>query len=216
MEALTRVNDHRLTGVLLILAFIAFAIGGTLPIVSEKGNARIFSLPAREHLQAVAENATVWRWANLFMGAAAVLLLAGLSLLTTILEAADERAFSRLGLVGFILATVLWVIFSTFRGVVTVNAAQEMTKTGAVPSYYEPLAQWAFMLFLVYAVMGLLALATYGVSLLQVGVLPAWIGWATLIFSLAMLILLLITGDTLPAFHYLPPLLIGILLLLRG
>ena len=52
--------------------------------------------------------------------------------------------------------------------------------------------------------------------MLQAGLLPAWAGWATLLFSIAMLILLLIMGDTLPAFHYVPALLIGILLLVRG
>jgi hypothetical protein len=216
MGATDLFNDHRFTGILLILAFISFAIGGTLPVVGEKGNARIFTLPVREHLLAVADNAIVWRWANIFMGTAAVVLLAGLSMLTTILEGANERAFSRLGLVGFLLAAVLWVIFSAFRAVVTVRAAQEMTTTDAVPTYYEPLAQWGFVLFYVYAVVGFLALAAYGVSLLQVGLLPAWTGWATLIFSIAMLIQLLIMGDTLPAFHYLPTLLIGILLVFHG
>jgi hypothetical protein len=216
MGAFDFFNDHRLTGVLLILAFIAFAIGGTLPVVGEKGNMHIFTLPVREHLLAVADNAIVWRWANIFMGTATVFLLAGLSMLTTVLEGANERAFSRLGLVGFQLAVVLWVIFSAFRGVVTVKSAQEMTATGMVPTYYEPLAQWGFVLFLVYAVIGFLALAAYGVSLLRVGLLPAWTGWATLIFSIALLIQLLIMGDTLPAFHYLPPLLIGILLMFRG
>ena len=34
--------------------------------------------------------------------------------------------------------------------------------------------------------------------------MPVWVGWATLLFSIALLILLLIMGDTLPAFHYVP------------
>lgn len=219
MGASNLFNEHRLTGVLLIVAFLSFAIGGTLPVVGEKGNMGIFTLPVREHLLAVAGNALVWRWANIFMGTAAVVLLAGLSMLTMILEGANERVFSRLGLVGFLLAAVLWVIFSAFRAVITVRAAQEMTATGTigvVPAYYEPLAAFGFALFYVSAVVGFLALAAYGGSLLQVGLLPAWAGWATLLFSIAMLILLLIMGDTLPAFHYLPALLIGILLLLRG
>jgi hypothetical protein len=216
MVAFDFFNEHRLTGVLLILAFISFAIGGTLPVVGEKGNMGIFTLPLREHLLAVADNAVVWRWANVFMGAAAVILLAGLTMLTTMLERANEPTFSRLGLVGFLLATVLWVIFSVFRGVITIKAAQEMATTGAVPTYYEPLAQWGYALFYVYAVLGYLALAAYGGSLLQAGLLPGWAGWVTLIFSIAMLVLLLIMGDTLPAFHYFPPLLIGILLLVRG
>jgi hypothetical protein len=208
---------ERMTGALLIASFISFAIGGTLPIVGEKGNTRMFNLPVYEHLQAVAVNALVWRWANVCMGTAAVILLAGLSMLTTLLEAADERFCSRLGMVGWLMATVLWVIFSAFRGVVTVKAAQETSApgaTGAVPAYYEPLAQWGFALFSVAAVIGFLALAAYGASLLQVGLVPAWAAWATLLFSLALLIQLLVIGDTLPAFHYLPPLLIGVLLVL--
>lgn len=209
-------NEHRLTGALLILAFILFAIGATLPVVGEKGNTRIFTLPVREHLLAVADNVIVWRWANIFMGTAGVVLMAGLTMLTTLLEGANERTLSRLGLVGFLLAAVLWVIFSAFRAVITIKAAQETAATATVPAYYEPLAQWAFALFYAYAVVGYLALAAYGGSLLQVGLLLTWAGWATLIFSIAMLTLLIITGDTLPAFHYLPPLLIGILLIVLG
>jgi hypothetical protein len=216
MASADLLNEHRLTGVLLILAFISFAIGATLPIVGEKGNMGIFTLPVREHLLAVAGNAVAWRWANIFMGAAVVVLMAGLTMFATIFEEADERVLSRLGLVGWLLAAVLWVVFSAFRAVVTVRTAEEMAATGKVPPYYEPLAQWGFALFYTYAVVGFLALAAYGGSLLRVELLPAWAGWGTLIFSIGMLVLLLITGDTLPAFHYFPPLLMGILLLARG
>jgi hypothetical protein len=209
-------NEHRVAGILLILAFISFAIGGTLPVVGGKGDARIFTLPVREHLQAVADNAGVWRWANVFMGAAAVLLLAGLWMLTALLARAGERIFSQLGLSAMLVATVLWVIFSAFRAIVTVSAAEEMTATGTAPSSYEPLVQWGFRLFFIYAVLGFLALAAYGVSLLQAGLLPVWVGWVTIVFSMGLLILLFIIGDTLPAFYYVPGLLIGNLLLLSS
>jgi hypothetical protein len=210
---------ERLTGAVLIASFISFAIGGTLPILGEKGTMRIFNLPVSKHLRAVATNALVWRWANVWMGAAAVILLAGLSMLTTLLDAANERVLSRLGLVGWLVATVLWVIFSAFRGIFTVAAAEEMNAagaTGGVPAYYQPIAQWGSALFSVSAVIGFLALAAYGASLLQVELVPAWAAWATILFSLALLAQLLVMGDTLPAFHYLPPVLIGVVLMLRG
>jgi hypothetical protein len=206
----------RLTGVVLIASFIAFAIGGILPLVGEHGNARIFNMTVREHLLAVADNATIWRWANGSMGAAAIILLGGLCMLTTLLEAADERVASRLGLVGWLVSAVLWVSFSVFRGTVSVHAAQELSTTGAAPAGYEPLARWAFMVFYVSAALGFLALAAYGGALLQTGLVPAWAGWATVFFSLALLGQLLITGDTLPAFHYVPPLMIGVLILIHG
>jgi hypothetical protein len=218
MAASELINIQRLTGVVLIASFIAFAIGGILPIVGEKGSMGIFTLPVREHLLAVARNAVIWRWANVFMGAAAVILLAGLSMLTTLLELANERLYSRLGLIAWLVSTILWVIFSVFRGVVTVTAAQEMGASGTmgtVSASYEPLAQWGFALFYISAVIGFLALAAYGGALLQVGLVPAWAGWATLLFSLALLAQLLIMGDTLPAFHYMPPALIGVLLVIR-
>jgi len=209
-------SEQRLAGILLVLAFVAFAIGAGLPTLGEKGNMGIYTLPVREYLSAVADNAVVWRWANVFMGAAAVILVAGMTTLTSILEVAGERVLSRLGLVGLLVAAVSWVVFSAFRASVPVIAAGETVAMGTVPPYYEPLAQWASALFYVYAVVGFLALATYGGSLLQVGLLPGWIGWATIGFSIAMLILLFIMGDTLPLFHYLPPLLIGVALLLAG
>ena len=216
MGALNFLNAYRLTGVLLIVSGILFGIGASLPVFGEKGNFNIFTLPVREQLQAIANNPSAWRWGNIFTGTAFVVLLAGLSLLTTILEGAKEQVFSRLGLVGLLLAAGLWVIFSAFRGVVGGWAAQEFAATGVVPTFYEPLAKFAFALFFIYAAIGFLALSSYGGSLLQTALLPAWAGWATLVFSIAMLILLLIMGDNLPLFHYVPPLLIGILLLGHG
>jgi hypothetical protein len=212
-------NEHRVSGVLFILAFVSFAVGAGLPTVGEKGNMGIFTLPVREYLAAIAQNTSAWRWGNVFMGAAGVLLLVGLTLFDKVLEEANERTLSRLGLMAFLVAAVLWVIFSAFRATVTINAAQEMAGAGAtspVPGYYEPMAQWAYALFYAYAVLAYLALAAFGGSMLQAGLLAGWVGWVTVIFSVAMLALMLVTGDTLPAFHYLPPLLIGILLLFNS
>ena len=212
-------TGYRLTGLVLIFAFIMFAIGAGLPFVGGKGNSAIYMLTAPDNLSVVAANVTRWRWGNIFMGAAMVPLLAGLSMLTMLLEG-KERVFSRLGLLGMLVAAGLWLVFSAFRGVVTVRVAQEMTAAGAgapdaAPAFYAPLAQWMFALFFIYAALGFLALAAYGVSLLQAGLLPAWVGWATLLFSVAMLIVLFIQGDNLPAFHYLPGLVIGVLLLIH-
>lgn len=216
MSAQNWPSAERAAGTLLVLAFLMFAIGAALPVVGERGNSRIYTLPAREHVQAVASMAITWRWANILMGAAIVALLAGLTILATILDGAGERLLSRLGLVGMVLAAVLWLVFSAFRAAVTTTAAQELVATGSLPPYYEPLARWCFALFFIYAIAGFLALAAYGGAVLSVGLLPAWAGWGTIAFSLATLVALLLTGDTLPAFHYVPPLVMGLILLVRG
>lgn len=203
------------TGLALIAAFVLFAIGASLPLAGAKGNPRFYALAGREHLWAVARNATIWRLANVLMGAAAVVLLIGLGLLTASLEAANERVFARLGLIGWLVATALWVAFSAFRAIVTTRAAHDLSSTDAMPAGYEPMARKGSAVFFAYAVVGFLALATYGMSLLQLTIVPAWAAWLTLVSAIALLIHLLVTGDTLPAFHYVPPLLIGLLLLLR-
>lgn len=109
---------------MLVASFLVFAVGAGLPAVGEHGNREIFTLPLLEHLLAVAENPIAWRWANVAMGAAVVAWIAGLAVLTTVLEGAGERVLSRLGLVGALMAAIVWLIFSAFRAVVTVAAAR--------------------------------------------------------------------------------------------
>jgi hypothetical protein len=216
MPTLDAVSHHHVAGVLLIVAFVSFAVGAILPVVGPRGNTQIFTFPVREYLLAVGDNESTWRRANIFMGSAIVLLGTGLTLLTSILEAAGERLLSRVGLAAILVAATLWLIFSAFRCSVTVSAAREISSTGTVPTYYEPLANWARYLFQVHIVVGCMALIAYGGSLLQTKLVAGWAALGTVIFSTGTLIHLLTSGDTLPAFHYFPPLLLGILLLVSS
>ena len=215
MAALTDASQYRLAGVLLVLAFVVFAIGAVQPILGAKGNIDIFTLPAREHLQAVADNPAAWRRANLLMGGAILPLVFATSMVTAVLERLDERMLSRIAFTAMLLAALLWLAFSAFRATFTIGAAEEMVLTGTMPAYYEPLARWGYGMFQVYIVLGCLGLAALGGSLLLTGLIPAWAGWVAIAMTAATLAHLLISGDTLPAFHYFPALLIGILLLIR-
>lgn len=217
-EAVAELTDptpYRLAGALFALAFVTFAIGAVLPILGDQGNIDIFTLPVREHLQAVAINSVAWRWTNVLMGAAILPLVFATSILTAVLERLDERLLSRIAFTGMLLATVLWLIFSVFRATVTIGAAEELARTDVMPAYYEQLARWGYGLFQVYIVLGCLGLAALAGSLLLAGVIPVWAGWVAIGLCAATLAHLLITGDTLPAFHYFPALLLGIVLLIR-
>ena len=68
-------------------------------------------------------------------------------------------------------------------------------------------------LFLIYIVLGCLALAALGIALMGEGVVPSLVGWAVVVMLLGTLAHLLVSGDTLPAFHYFPGLLLGVVLL---
>jgi hypothetical protein len=61
-----------------------------------------------------------------------------------------------------------------------------------------------------------IALAIFGVALLQGALLTGWVGCGTIVYCAALLVALIVQGDMLQAFHYLPALVMGILLLVRG
>ncbi|WP_152360399.1 hypothetical protein [Microlunatus speluncae] len=215
MAVLSDPTQYRLAGALLVLAFAVFAVGAVQPILGAKGSIDIFTLPVREHLRAVADNPVAWRRANFLMGAAILPLVFATTMVTAVQEHLDERLLSRIALTSMLLAALLWLAFSAFRATFTIGAAEELDRTGTMPTYYEPLAGWGYAQFKVYILLGCLGLAALAGSLLLTGVIPAWACWTAIALCTATLAHLLITGDTLPAFHYFPGVLIGVMLLIR-
>jgi len=94
-------------------------------------------------------------------------------------------------------------------------AAQETARTAALPEFYVPLTLWTHALFVIYTVLAFSALAAYGGAVLSTRVLPHWVGWLAIVYGLAGLALVGVTGDADPFLHLVLPLVIGILLLLR-
>ena len=127
--------------------------------------------------------------------AAVVVVVLGWGLLERLLEAAGDTILAPSGLIIFILSA----------GLVLVAEAYNLSKQ-----------DWLQSLIVVHVVLAFLAQAVFGASLLRTGLLPAWIGWATILWSLGLLVYL-------PAFrprdiyypwvHYVAPLMIGIMLL---
>jgi hypothetical protein len=59
--------------------------------------------------------------------------------------------------------------------------------------------------------------ALFGIAILRTGFLPAWVGWATVIWNLGWLVILPIARPRdiyYPWLHFVAPLIIGIMLLL--
>ena len=76
--------------------------------------------------------------------------------------------------------------------------------------------QWNYPQIAVYVIVGFLAQAAIGVSLLQTGLVAAWVGWATVIWNVGFLLIMIIVRPKdiyYPVLHYVAPLLIGIALL---
>jgi hypothetical protein len=104
----------------------------------------------------------------------------------------------------------------TFRLSITPWAAHELARTGEIPDIYVPLSLWPQALFVTYTVLAFSALALFGGSVLSSRLLPHWVGWLALVYGLAGLGIFALAGDVPPFLHYLPPILMGALLLRRS
>lgn len=115
-----------------------------------------------------------------------------------------ENAFQNAG--GFVLASIGATTY-LFGGVLVV-AAEALMLTLGYEKVYE--------LVVIYVVMAFLAEAAIGGALIQSGLLAAWIGWATILWNVAWLIVLALISRRdmyFPILHYVMPLVMGIALL---
>jgi hypothetical protein len=129
---------------------------------------------------------------------AAVFLTAlGLILLEGALLETKGRVLARLGASAYFFGAVLVVVAE------------------AMPF---PLDRPSYPLIVIYVVLAFLGQAAIGAALLQSALLPPWVGWTTLIWNIAWLVVLpVVSPDDLyyPILHHVAPLLIGIMLLVR-
>jgi hypothetical protein len=137
------------------------------------------------------------RWERGFVMAAVLTMVLGLVLLERILEAAGDTVLAPLAMVTFLIGAVVVIVAETFH-----LSGQE----------------WVYGSIVMYVLLAFLAQAVFGVALLRTGLLPGWVGWATVIWNLAWLVALPIISPRdiyYPVLHHAAPLMIGIALLVR-
>lgn len=145
----------------------------------------------------VSRSQALFIWERGSILAAVVLTALGLILLDAHLQNTNGRVLARLGTGAYFFGAVLLVTAEAMR---------------------LPQGEASYPLIVVYVVLAFLGQAAIGGALLQSNLLPAWIGWTTIVWNLGLLIVLLIVtpGDIYyPIVHSLMPLLIGIPFLFR-
>ena len=207
-------TPRRFAGFTLLLGcFLYLTAAGLLPRDAQ-GNFSV-TLPPREDLLVIVAQPTLFQWSmSLFLSGIIVTAL-GFALLTKLLWDSGERTFSYLALIVSLFGVVLLVVHVAFWLGVNPLAGQETARTGVVPAYYEPLTVWTMALFRIYTVFAFSAIALYGGALLVSRMLPRWISWTAILYGLAGLGLFAYAHDIPPFLHYLLPIVMGILLLLR-
>lgn len=135
-------------------------------------------------------------WERGFVIAALLVVVVGLSLLARLLEAASDSLLAPAGMVLLLIAASVAVFAETFA-----ISRQE----------------WIYAPIVAFVVLAFLSQALFGAAILLTGLLPAWIGWGTILWNLGWLVILPIARPKdmyYPWLHYTAPLLIGIGLLL--
>ena len=207
-------THRRCTGSVLILGCVLFQGGASLPVKDSTGT-YIYGLPPQQWLGVVSLHPTLWWWASVLFLSGTFVTLLGFAQLTMLLRGAGDQAFSSLGLIALVVGAVLWVIVLAFRLSIDFSAAEETARTGVMPTFYVPLREWTDALFAVYTILTFLAALAFGGALVSTRLLPRWLGWTTIVYSLAGLGLFAAAHDMPPLFHHLLPIVMGILLLLR-
>lgn len=144
-----------------------------------------------------AGSASYYAWERGTVMAGMVAALLGLALLQSQFRAAGGPPAARIGLALIFVATVAGLIW-------------EASQIGR--------GRAADALIVAYVVLALVGQAAIGLGLIQTELLPAWVGWATIIWSLGSLVVLplLNTGDFYyPFIHMMVPLLLAIALLMK-
>ena len=135
-------------------------------------------------------------WERGFVIAALLILVVGTSLLERMLVAAGDRFFAPSGMALFLIGATSVVVAEAFS----------LSRQGSL-----------YAGIVIFVVLAFLAQAIFGAALLSTGLLPLWVGWATIVWNLGWLVVLPIARPHdmyYPWLHYAAPLLVGKALLL--
>lgn len=179
------IAEQAAAGWLLALSFLVLFVGGML----FTGRA-IWKWPSAQ-----SQSYLYWERGIFITGILVVTM--GLVLLARLLEGAGETILAPLGMTIFLISAVVVIVAEAFF----LNRHEG--------------SEAPFVVFIVLAFLGQ---ALFGVSILRSGLLPGWVGWATILWNLAWLVILPIARPQnmyYPWLHYIAPLIIGILLLIR-
>lgn len=138
------------------------------------------------------------RWERSFVILPTLATVLGLALLADLLRAAGDTYLSRLGLVAYLFGAALVVVAETT---------------------FISRHDWNYAQVVTYIMLALLAETAFGIALLQTGLVAAWVGWATIIWNLGALLILIVVRPSdmyYPVIHFVAPLLIGLALFAGG
>jgi len=204
-----------LIGVLL-LAALALLLVEAVGYTRGGYNSAFWRLPLDEKLDHVATHRREWWWISIWGLVGLFLLTGGMFGLAYLVAEAGEPVLAYVGLGGYTVAVLAWILGVIFQAAAVSEAAKQRAETGATPTWLHPLWNGAFLAELTWVVGANFAYSVIGVALLQSGLVADWAGWVSLIGGLVIAVGVLIARDGFPQLGHLIPAAIGVALLITA
>lgn len=204
--SLTRIAGALMLLSVMVLAtgFVVLGIQGTLAGLES----------AFRGVERAGRAASAHRTLEPFARLGVAVFLLGAGAFSAHLMEAGNRVLPLLAFGLLLVSVVLMAIEGSFHSRVTVWAGEQWAETGTVPPLYEPLRHWVnHSIQLAYLTFGFIAMGLYGWAILSTGVLPSWVGWATVGWNAVLLIPISLNVFGLPVLLFVTPILVGVMLL---
>ncbi len=204
------IHQGKIAGAALIISLLSLGIGLVIIGIRGKFGGLAASFRGVEGLGDRASALSILAKAAIPL---TLLQVVGFGILAALLSEQGEASISTVSFGLMILALALTVFRGAFDGTITVWAAEQSAGSGSVPDLFESLRTWPRFIFEIAYVTYFAATAGFGWGVLRTGILPAWVGWVSIGWSV-LWIGVYIFKQGLPAFILFPPLIFGITLLL--
>ena len=204
-----------LVGILLLSGFALIAVEAIGYVRGGYGS-EFWRLPLDDKLDHVAEHLSDWWWISIWSMIGIFTTTAGVAGLTALIANSGEPELAFVGLGGYLLAALAWVIGLSIQAAAISSGASQRAETGETPDWLRPLWNTA------YVTEGLLILGSnsafvvMGAALLGTTLLPAWTGWAAIAIGLAIILLVVIRRDGFPQLAMIVPAILGVALLIEA
>jgi hypothetical protein len=189
--------------------------GGLALLFARAQFGEVLNLSRNEKLPVIARHLAAYRLGCRIALVGWIVAAISYVLFTTLLRDAGDPIISTLASVLFLIGIASAIGFWALHVPVTLLAAEETVRTSKVPEYYESLQRAADSFINVYILLGMLATVGFGWALLQTSFLPGWVGWVTLGWGALWILAFLKNFNQIPLLPMVMPVVIGTSLLLK-
>ena len=167
-----------LVGGVLVAGLVIFMVGAVAWRLE-------YQRPLQESLPLIHHDIRRRAWIHTWMVAAMVVTPAGLAGLAVTLEEPTATVLAAMATAVYLSGAVCWIVSLAFRLSVVPWAAEQTATLDQVPDGFAAYDLWAGVLYGVHMLTAYVGSAVVGTAILASNALPAWLGWAGVVWGLA-------------------------------